>query len=137
MSILNSWNPLNRGKITVRMSRVSLVSRKARLERKRFPAYVAYMLLRSLLMCPLMSREVVSSSKGFPTVTFMVPLLKMHCVNVHLHVRPLTKIAITIFTHPFLLATMSCSNMPLQRIYSVERIRTVLTVIVAPVAVLG
>lgn len=62
----------------------------------------------------------------------MVAFLEMHCINMHLHVRPLTKASVAEVTLPFLLAAMRRRDVPLERVAAVERVGTLLAVVVTP-----
>lgn len=90
------------------------MSRKARLEGKRFLAYKAHVLLWGLLMRPLMCREIIPGSESLPAVALVIPLLQMNRIDVHLHMGALSKISPAILARPLFLPSMRGSDMPLQ-----------------------
>lgn len=90
------------------------MSSQTRLEGERFLTNKAQMFLWGLLMCTLMSGKIITSTKGLPTITHMIPLLQMDGINMHFHMRSLSEITMAIFAHPFFLAMMCGSNMSLE-----------------------
>lgn len=95
------------------------------------------MLLRGLFMSAFVSSEIVSSTKRLSAVALMIPLLEMNRIHMHFHMRPLSKVSVTVRAAPFLLTTMCSSNVPLQRITAIKGITAMRAVIVPTRTVFG
>lgn len=94
------------------------------------------MFFGGLLMRSLMGCEIIAGSKRLAAVTLVITFLQMHCVDMHFHVRPLTKAAFAVIAFPFFFPAVCRSNMSFQGIHSIECIRTMGACVVSACTVL-